>query len=253
MAEIDLQQTLTEMADRLAGAVPIPPAAEIARRGRRRRIRRRAGVAVSVAAVLAAGAGAAALALPAGQGSPARLGYAHQPGPATPSASPGTPAPSAPGTAKTPGGSALRMCDSAHLSLSVLGGGGFAGTSIGVYQFTNTATQPCTLTGYPGVSVVDARGQTVQYPAARAPGPGTTTPLPVRTVTLPGAGGHAVFVLASTDNVPNPDCPTAYHGTTLRVYPPGNTQPLLLPDTGPFCDLAVGPVHSPSSTTQWWS
>ncbi len=136
------------------------------------------------------------------------------------------------------------VCPTAHLSLADLGGQGAAGHSIITYQFANTASTPCTLTGYPGVSVLNAQGLIVQQPATRVPGPGTTTPIPVTTVTMAG-GGHAVFVLSSIDTEPNPDCPTPYYGTTLRVYPPGNTQPLQLPFTGAFCDLAVGPVHGP--------
>ena len=147
-------------------------------------------------------------------------------------------------TTATATGTVTPVCATAHLSLSDLGGQGAAGHSIITYQFTNTSSTPCTLTGYPGVSILNAQSQIVQHPATRVPGPGTTTPIPVTTITMAG-GSHAVFVLSSTDTVPNPDCPTPYYGTKLRVYPPGNTQPLQLPFTGAFCDLVIGPVHSP--------
>ena len=169
--------------------------------------------------------------------------------PTTTLAAPAAPSPTtttsstAPTTA-TATGTVTPVCATAHLSLSDLGGQGAAGHSIITYQFTNTSSTPCTLTGYPGVSILNAQSQIVQHPATRVPGPGTTTPIPVTTITMAG-GSHAVFVLSSTDTVPNPDCPTPYYGTKLRVYPPGNTQPLQLPFTGAFCDLVIGPVHSP--------
>lgn len=124
-----------------------------------------------------------------------------------------------------------------------MGGGGAGGHQLDPYEFTNKSSQPCSLTGYPGVSVINAQGRVVQHPATKSPGPGTSTPYPVRTITLTG-GGHAYFMLSSVNNVPNPDCASAYRGTTLRVYPPGNTVAMDLPFTGPFCDLTVGPVHS---------
>jgi hypothetical protein len=137
----------------------------------------------------------------------------------------------------------VSVCASDALFLTALRGAGAGGHSLDPYEFTNNSNQPCTLTGYPGVSVINAQGQVVQHPAIEVPGPGTTTPYPVRTITL-SSGGHADFMLSSVDTTPNPDCVTAYHGSTLRVYPPGNTVPIELPFAGSFCDLTVGPVHS---------
>jgi len=128
------------------------------------------------------------------------------------------------------------------LTLNLVTAGAAAGNYIMSYQFTNTGSDPCALTGYPGVSVLDRRGRIVQHPASREPGPGTSEILPVVTVDL-AKGGHAVFALSSVDNVPNPDCARDYMGTTLRVYPPGSTAAIEVPFTIGFCDLAVGPVH----------
>ena len=133
-------------------------------------------------------------------------------------------------------------CLTPALSLTYLGGQGAAGSGISSYEFTNNGAETCTLTGFPGVSVLDGKGQVVQHSATRSFGPGTTNQLPVLPVTLPG-GGHGRFLLLSTDTIPNPDCPTAYRGVTLQVYPPGNTAPIDQTFTGVFCDLVVGPVQ----------
>ena len=141
---------------------------------------------------------------------------------------------------------ATKPCATADLALSRVTAGAAAGNVILIYEFTNTGSQPCTLTGYPGVSVLDRQGRIVQQPAARVAGPGTSQPLPVVTVPLPSQG-HAYFLVGSADVVPIPGCPTYYHGVTLRVYPPGDTVPIEEPfDESPFngfCDLSVGPVH----------
>lgn len=137
---------------------------------------------------------------------------------------------------------ALEACVAHRLSLNLLTTGAAAGNYIMVFQFTNIGSTACALTGYPGVSVLDAAHRIVQHPASRTPGPGTSQILPVTTVTLTQKG-HAQFVLASVDTIPNPDCASQYQGTTLRVYPPGSPVAIELPLTIGFCDLSVGPVH----------
>lgn len=136
---------------------------------------------------------------------------------------------------------ARKRCSSSALSLTEVTRGAAAGNIIDVYKFTNTGPDSCSLTGYPGVSVLDKAGRIVQHPADREPGPGTSEPLPVVAVTLL-SDGHAEFVIAYTDNVPNPDCATEYSGTKLRVYPPDDTTAIEVSFTESFCDLSVGPV-----------
>jgi hypothetical protein len=114
------------------------------------------------------------------------------------------------------------------------------------YDLTNTGSATCTMEGYPGVAVLNAQGHIVQNPAIRRNSPGTMNTIPVQLVT-PQTGQHAEFVVASTDNVPVPGCPTYYIGTTLQVYPPNQTTPILKSGNYAICNLEVSPVHSLSS------
>jgi hypothetical protein len=132
-------------------------------------------------------------------------------------------------------------CTTSNLRLSFSHGVGAGGTSYSYYHLTNVGKLTCSMVGYPGVSILDAQGRIVQKPAVRSSHPGTTTPVPIALVTL-HPGRFATFVLASTDNIPNPDCPTAYAGQTVQVYPPNQTAPILKPNPATFCDLVVGPV-----------
>ncbi|MCW2529055.1 MAG: hypothetical protein JWM76_3915 [Pseudonocardiales bacterium] len=96
------------------------------------------------------------------------------------------------------------------------------------------------MTGYPGVSVIDGAGAVVQRPANRM----HVNAPPVTLLTL-AAGGTGYFVLSWYDReFPVPDCPSAFHGTGLRVYPPNNTDPIYVNFTDAFCDLGVGPVST---------
>lgn len=105
-------------------------------------------------------------------------------------------------------------------------------------KLTNTSKVSCVTTGYPGLSVVDSSGKTVQHPAERQTG---TRTQPVKQVSIaPGQAGYVLWT--SSDVVPGPGCPTAFHGSRLRVYPPANTVALYIPYTDGFCDLGVGPL-----------
>lgn len=136
----------------------------------------------------------------------------------------------------------LAGCLASQLDLTRATWVGLGGHALTTYYLTNTGTAACTLTGYPGVAILDASGSIVQRPAVREPGPGTTQQVPVRTVRL-RPGGQARFLVSSVDTVPNPDCPASFTGTRLQVYPPNQTTAIYLPGTYHFCDLAVGPVQ----------
>ena len=130
------------------------------------------------------------------------------------------------------------VCLTAHLSLALAGSQGAAGTAYITYELTNTGSSSCSMIGYPGVSVLSARGAIVQHPATR----GANPPVPVRRVVL--APGHkAKFLVNSTDVVPSPGCPTSYTGVTLQVFPPNQRAALRIAYKGTFCNLRVGPVQ----------
>jgi hypothetical protein len=155
------------------------------------------------------------------------------------------PAPSTTGTQPQSTAATVGECTTAQLSLAAAGGLGAGGESYATYEFTNDGPTKCTMTGYPGFAVLDARGRVVQKPAVREPAPGTSSPVAIRVVTL-AVGQKAKFVVASVDNTPNPDCPALYRGRTLQVYPPNQTAAIRRPYNGRFCDLGVGPVQAVS-------
>ncbi len=100
--------------------------------------------------------------------------------------------------------------------------------------------------GYPGVSFVDAQGHQIGVPASRALGAGGP-------VTL-AAGATAAALIAYHDAYVStfPNCqPTTAAG--IRVYPPGETESLVVPTNLMVCanvnapgTAGVSPVTTPS-------
>ena len=94
---------------------------------------------------------------------------------------------------------------------------GAAGTIYYPIVFTNTGPLRCTLTGYPGVSSVDAQGHQVGAAAKRQP------PTPRVVVLAPGRSASAVYGQAQALNYPRSTCrPVTVRA--LRVYPPNETR-----------------------------
>jgi Domain of unknown function (DUF4232) len=140
--------------------------------------------------------------------------------PAAPSSSPATASPA--------------PCATSSLRVRLGQGDGYAG---GVYQpidFTNTSAAPCTLYGFPGVSLVSGPSHTQLGPAAKR---ARTTP--VKLVTLaPSATAHAVLQIINALNFPAATCHPA-KASAVRVYPPNQTAPVYLPTTVPACTRPV--------------
>ena len=167
--------------------------------------------------------------------------------PSAPAASSNTPAVVAPSSSSAAGSTA---CATSALQVKLGPSDGYAG---GVYQtidFTNTSGSPCTLTGYPGVSLVTGPPyQQLGLAAKRS----TTTP--VTTVTLaPGATANAVVQIVDALNFPSPTCqPTK--AAALKVFPPDQFTAVYLPDTSYGCGqsvqtLYIAPIRSGSGATQ---
>jgi hypothetical protein len=122
-------------------------------------------------------------------------------------------------------------CTSAHLAVS-LGGGAGAGMSqnhVGL-QLRNTGSTTCTVYGYPGVSWVRGdQGTQTGAAAVRQQDPNGTE----KVVTLaPGALASAPLDIVDAAVIPPSQCkPVAVRG--LRIYPPGQTAALFLPDATP--------------------
>ena len=165
---------------------------------------------------------------------------------ATTSASPsasgtatGTPStvPSATPAASTSSAPAIASCPTPGLKMAVDWG---AGQVVMEHfyvplEFTNTSGRPCTLYGYPGVAVTTSTkpGTQVGSEAIRTTGGQAlrTTDVPATLITLaPGATASATLVIVNVG---------VYYGACnqvsvsyLEVYPPGQTSPAYVPDTG---------------------
>ncbi len=149
----------------------------------------------------------------------------------TPSAAPTT-APQAPATSG-PAASASSVpgvphCSTSDLSGSIAGTSGAAGSTYETLELMNHSSAPCTLSGYPGVSLVDASGNQLGQPATR------DTSRAVTVVTLSGHGSaYSVLRFPNPDNFSAGQC--SAEATNLRVYPPGQTQSLLVPSKHKAC------------------
>jgi hypothetical protein len=115
-------------------------------------------------------------------------------------------------------------------------------------RFTNTASQPCTLHGAPGVSYVTGEGgEQIGPPAARE------TEGPVVTI-APGETASAGLFMSSAP-LKTPDCEQVRVGG-LRVFPPNTTEPVFVEHDGTACDpplddplLKVGPTEPGEDNT----
>lgn len=121
-------------------------------------------------------------------------------------------------------------CPNGSLKVTLGIAQGYAGGVYHVIDFTNTSGSTCTLTGYPGVSLVSGPSDTQIGLAAQR-----STATPVKQVTLaPGATANALLQIVNALNFPSATCaPTK--ATALKIYPPGQTAPVLLPTTSNGC------------------
>jgi hypothetical protein len=166
--------------------------------------------------------------------------------PSAPAASGNTPAVVAPSSSSAAGSTA---CATSALQVKLGASDGYAG---GVYQtidFTNTSGSRCTLTGYPGVSLVTGPSHQQLGLAAKR-----STSTPAATVTLaPGATANAQLQIVDALNFPSPTCSPA-KATDLKVFPPNQFTAVYLPDTSYGCGksvqiLFIAPVRPGSSST----
>ncbi|MFE7631160.1 DUF4232 domain-containing protein [Kocuria sp. NPDC057446] len=117
------------------------------------------------------------------------------------------------------GGSPL--CSTSQLEVAATPVGGAAGSVHVDVVLTNAGEGPCTLAGYAGVSFVDADGTMIGSPALRdASVPGTGR------VVAPGESVAAGLRVSQARNHPTCDARTA---AGLRVYPPENTESVVVP------------------------
>lgn len=107
-------------------------------------------------------------------------------------------------------------------------GGGAAGSVVRRLVVTNTDTEACSVTGYPGVSYVDADGEQVGAPADRDENAVTAL------VSLePGESAVAQLRQTNAQNYGDECEVTDVAG--VRVYPPNDTAWLIAPQTTVGC------------------
>ena len=150
----------------------------------------------------------------------------------------GTAAASAAGTGTTaPGLDGLALCRPAALRVAVNASqaGVAAGSMYYPVDFTNTASSPCGLYGYPGMSFVtsaDGTGRQIGAPAQQNPGFGKVA---VRLAA--GGEAHAWLQVTQAGNYPSATCqPVTAHW--LRVYAPGETEALYVNQAFSACSSA---------------
>ncbi len=213
--------------------------------------RTRAGRLV-LAAVACAALAAVAGCSSSGSSAPAASGQTAASAPA--GGSPGASAPvgaTSAGSGNSPAvtspSSAAAAASCATSSLSVKPGlaQGYAGGVYQVIDFTNTSSVPCTLLGYPGVSLVSGP------PYAQIGLAAKRTAGTAKLITLaPGATANALLQIVDALNYPSASCGPA-QATALKVYPPNQTAPIYVPSKSTACSksisiMNIGPVQAGS-------
>lgn len=156
---------------------------------------------------------------------------------------------STPSTTLSPAVTGASACPTSSLQVKQGIGQGYAGGVYQVIDFTNTSGSPCTLLGYPGVSLVSGPPYKQIGLAAKR-----STSTPVKQVTLaPGATANALLQIVDALNYPSATC-EPIKATALKIYPPNQTVPVYLPSTSTGCAkpvqiLYVGPVRPGSGSS----
>jgi hypothetical protein len=141
---------------------------------------------------------------------------------------------SAPAASSTPAPPSTKPsgtdCSMAQLCVDALRGSASAGKEFAAILFTNTSSTACTLTGFPGITLLKG-GKQVGSPAQR-------DTVPMQTMTLkPGDEVQARLSSIVSCQAPISD--------TVRVIPPNSTKFVDRPLEMRACTLIVGPVGPP--------
>ena len=151
--------------------------------------------------------------------------------------------PSTPTSTPSPPMTGPPACPTSSLRVKQGVAQGYAGGVYEVIDFTNTSGSPCSLYGYPGVSLVSGPPYTQIGLAAKRTA--STRPKPV--TLAPGATANALLQIVDALNYPSASCgPT--QAAALKIYPPNQTVPVYLPTTSNGCAKSVqimyiGPVQ----------
>ena len=140
----------------------------------------------------------------------------------------------------------LAPCRSSQLSAALTDTSGALGTIYSHLTFTNKSGQACTMSGYPGVSFVDGSGHQIGSPVPRS------SNISAGTVTVASGGVAAASFAYHDAYVANGgQCPTGVPAAGLRVYPPGQTAAMFVPDPTLACPdpAATGEASISAVTT----
>jgi len=145
----------------------------------------------------------------------------------------GTPVPASTGTSAGGSGpvTSAVSCPTSDLQVKLGLGQGYAGGTYQVIDFTNTSSTPCSLYGYPGVSLVSGPAPYTQIGLAAK----RNSTTPVKLITLaPGGTANALLQIVDALNYPSSACsPTK--ATDLRIYPPNQKAPSYVATTAQGC------------------
>jgi Protein of unknown function (DUF4232) len=137
-----------------------------------------------------------------------------------PAASPSTSA----GPAGPAAATAAAACPTTDLGAHIGLAQGTAGSIYQVIFFTNLSNAPCTLYGYPGVSLAAGSPQVSQVGAAATR---STATAPAVVTIDPGQSANTTLRIVEAGNYPTGTCkPTAT--TFLQIFPPNQTTPIYL-------------------------
>jgi hypothetical protein len=122
------------------------------------------------------------------------------------------------------GATAAAACPTRDLGAHVGLAQGTAGSIYQVIYFTNLSNAPCTVYGYPGVSLAGGSPQVNQVGAAAAR---STETAPTLVTIDPGQSANITLRIVEAGNYPAGTCkPTAT--TFLQIFPPNQTTPIYL-------------------------
>ena len=129
----------------------------------------------------------------------------------------------------------------AHVGLAQ----GTAGSIYQVIYFTNLSNAPCTLFGYPGMSLAAGSPQVSQVGAAATR---STETAPTLVTIGPGQSANTTLRIVEAGNYPTGTCkPTAT--TFLQIFPPGQTTPIYLAYKSTGCSSSAVNLLSVSVMT----
>ncbi|MFC1419468.1 DUF4232 domain-containing protein [Streptacidiphilus cavernicola] len=144
----------------------------------------------------------------------------------------GRPDPGVPGAGRSTGTSATAtatpMCATSQLTASLGGGDAGAGNVYRYLLLTNHSGTTCHVTGFPGLSLLDAAGKQIGAPATEQAL--AHTPVVLR----PGESASDTVHTANRQTNSSTEClPTSVQ---LRIYPPGNTASIVFSGKVTNCD-----------------